>query len=55
MNFAEKFWFVLTLVAIGWYLTVTVYVAIRGAGDIRHMLARLAREAEADDAQATDD
>jgi hypothetical protein len=26
---------------VGWYLTVTVYVAIRGAIDIRQMLARL--------------
>ena len=30
--------------AVGWYLTVTVYVAIRGAFDIRQMLARLESE-----------
>jgi len=41
VNLAGQFWWLLTMVAVGWYLTVTVYVAIRGALDIRHMLARL--------------
>ena len=41
MNVAERFWWALTLASIGWYLTVTIYVAIRGVLDIRHMLARL--------------
>ena len=41
MNLAEGFWWLLTILAVGWYLTVTIYVAIRGALDIRHMLARL--------------
>jgi hypothetical protein len=41
MNLAERFWWLLTIFAVGWYLTVTVYVAIRGALDIRKMLARL--------------
>jgi hypothetical protein len=41
MNLAQQFWWLLTIFAIGWYLTVTVYVAIRGALDIRQMLARL--------------
>jgi hypothetical protein len=40
----ENFWWLLTLAAIGWYATVTVYVAIRGALDIRRMLERLANE-----------
>jgi hypothetical protein len=31
-----------------WYSTITVYVAIKGAGDIRNMLARLAAEKERD-------
>jgi hypothetical protein len=26
-----------------WYSTVTVYVAIKGAGDIKNMLARLGK------------
>jgi hypothetical protein len=41
MSLSERFWWLLTIFAIGWYLTVTVYVAIRGAFDIRQMLARL--------------
>jgi hypothetical protein len=41
MSLAERFWWLLTILAVGWYLTVTVYVAIRGAFDIRQMLARL--------------
>ena len=35
MNLAERFWWLLTIVAISWYLTVTIYVAIRGAFDIQ--------------------
>jgi hypothetical protein len=41
MSLAERFWWLLTISAVGWYLTVTVYVAIRGALDIRQMLNRL--------------
>ncbi len=37
------FWWLLTLACLAWYATVTVYVAIRGARDIRVMLARLAQ------------
>jgi len=44
MNIAERFWWVLTIAAVAWYLTVTVYVAVRGAMDIRNMLARLERQ-----------
>jgi hypothetical protein len=44
------FWWLVTAACVVWYSTVTVYVAIKGAGDIRRMLARLeadqAREAE---------
>jgi hypothetical protein len=42
------FWWLLTAACVVWYSTVTVYVAIRGARDIKHMLARLAglRDAE---------
>ena len=35
------FWFLLTITAVIWYSTVTVYVAVRGARDIRGMLRRL--------------
>ncbi len=42
------FWLVLTIVALVWYGLVTIYVAIRGAGDIRNMLAHLQRLREQD-------
>ena len=35
------FWGATTLICLTWYSTVTVYVAIRGAADIRAMLRRL--------------
>ncbi|MBP7053941.1 MAG: hypothetical protein KBE65_23255 [Phycisphaerae bacterium] len=35
------FWGATNLVCLAWYLTVTVYVAIKGAVDIRNMLRRL--------------
>jgi hypothetical protein len=36
------FWWLMTAACVVWYSTITVYVAIRGARDIKHMLARLA-------------
>jgi hypothetical protein len=33
-----------------WYSTITVYVAIKGAGDIKNMLARLGKARESEDA-----
>lgn len=35
-------WWTLTITCIVWYSTITVYVAIRGAADIKGMLGRLA-------------
>jgi len=35
------FWLVLTAAALLWYGSVTFYVAVKGARDIREMLARL--------------
>ncbi|MBM4028272.1 MAG: hypothetical protein FJ280_23200 [Planctomycetes bacterium] len=40
------FWGAVTLVCLTWYSTVTVYVAIKGAGDIRRMLRRLSEANE---------
>lgn len=37
------FWGALTLACLVWYSTITIYVAIKGASDIREMLRRLAR------------
>jgi hypothetical protein len=35
------FWWLVTLAVLVWYSTVTIYVAVRGALDIRQMLHRL--------------
>jgi hypothetical protein len=35
------FWWLLTMACVVWYSTVTVYVAIKGAVDIRDMLSHL--------------
>ena len=35
------FWGAITLVCLTWYSTITIYVAIKGFGDIRSMLRRL--------------
>jgi len=37
----HPFWFLIMAAVIVWYSTITVYVAIRGAVDIKHMLERL--------------
>ena len=39
----ETFWKVLTFASVAWYAAVTVYVAVRGAADIRTMLGDLAK------------
>ena len=36
-----NFWWVMTVAVMVWFSTITVYVAVRGAFDIKHMLARL--------------
>ncbi len=40
------FWWFLTMTCVVWYLTITIYVAIKGAADIKSMLARLSRSQE---------
>ena len=42
------FWWALTIACVIWYSTITVYVAIKGASDIKSMLARLAHDMERD-------
>jgi hypothetical protein len=37
------FWWALSMACVIWYSTITVYVAIKGAKDIRNMLARLGK------------
>jgi hypothetical protein len=43
------FWWFMTMACVVWYSTITIYVAIKGGADIKHMLARLdvIREREA--------
>ena len=43
------FWWTLTMASVGWYSTITVYVAVRGAMDIKTMLSRLSIHAEKTD------
>ena len=38
---SHTFWGLLTIAVLAWYSTITVYVAIRGAFDIKEMLRRL--------------
>ncbi len=37
------FWWALSMACVIWYSTITIYVAIKGASDIRNMLARLGK------------
>ena len=39
--YGHWFWWLLTVVCIIWYSTITIYVGIRGAYDIKTMLAAL--------------
>jgi hypothetical protein len=45
------FWWLLTMTCVAWYSTITVYVAIRGASDIKGMLTRLGDIAKRDAAK----
>jgi len=51
------FWLGVSVACILWYASVTVYVAIRGAGDIRQMITQLEilRRAGGDDSPGTDE
>jgi hypothetical protein len=35
------FWLIMTVAVLAWYSTITIYVAIRGGFDVKHMLQRL--------------
>ena len=37
----ESFWWLLMMAVIVWYSTVTVYIAVRGTMDVKHMLRAL--------------
>ena len=40
------FWWALSMACVIWYSTITIYVAIKGAADIKQMLARLGKTKE---------
>ena len=41
MTAGHAFWWLLMVACVVWYSTITIYVAIRGTFDIKHMLRRL--------------
>ena len=43
------FWAALTIACVIWYSTITVYVAVKGAFDIKQMLARLGAKGREED------
>ena len=49
------FWWLLAMACVVWYSTITVYVAIKGFSDIKHMLARLAADQAKDKRDAADE
>ncbi len=49
------FWFSLTFACIVWYSTITVFVAFKGSGDIKQMLARLSEQRESRGKDETND
>jgi hypothetical protein len=38
---AKWFWWFLAMACVVWYLTITVYVSVKGVADIKQMLRRL--------------
>lgn len=41
METYRLFWGILTIAALTWYSTITIYIAYRGVFDIQHMLKKL--------------
>lgn len=41
MGGGHAFWWLMTIAVMVWYSTVTIYVAVKGAKDIKGMLKRL--------------
>jgi hypothetical protein len=44
MTAGHPFWWLVMVACLVWYSTITIYVAIRGVFDIKHMLRKLASE-----------
>jgi hypothetical protein len=47
MTHGHGIWFWLVGAVVLWYSTITVYVSVKGALDIRHMLANLKKNHDA--------
>jgi hypothetical protein len=43
MEIYRWFWGILTIIALAWYSTITIYIAYRGVFDIQQMLKKLSR------------
>lgn len=41
MTHGHGIWFWLVWTCVLWYSTITIYVSVKGAFDIKHMLAKL--------------
>ena len=41
MDIYRWFWGILTIAALAWYSTITLYIAYQGAIDIKQMLKKL--------------
>lgn len=52
MTHGHGFWFLLVWTCVVWYSTITIYVCIRGAADIRQMLRDLKDRGEKRDDDA---
>ena len=47
-------WLLLALAVVGWYSTVTIWVAIKGVTDIREMVRKLDRKPAKEDPPAAE-
>jgi len=44
----HPFWWLVTTSVVVWYSTITIYVAIKGTFDVKHMLKELGSRDECD-------
>ncbi|MHB0999487.1 MAG: hypothetical protein ACYC27_09595 [Armatimonadota bacterium] len=48
MGSGHAFWWLMTIAVMVWYSTVTIYVAYKGAKDIKNMLKRVKEQCDVD-------
>ena len=54
MTQGHSIWFTVVWLCVIWYSTITIYVSVKGAFDIKHMLANLKKnhdKAQADESK----